>query len=227
MKWLKDLLVEKIASGFEDVKKNLVDLTDAIFKIELKDKSSSGTLENPLLVEFYGATGFLIKIPEKDSDDLQMITALHTLGDSIENGFGFFYLNGNNEILIETYRDEDLDFLFLGTSVNQDESSFLTLGDSSSLDIGDKVFVLGSEGHDREIQVLESEVFDLPNPSNNFEIWIKKSSLEPGFSGSPVVNTKGEVVGMVISIIRSEDIAKVIPINDIRDSFENFLSQFD
>ncbi len=121
-----------------------------------------------------------------------LITACHVIIDSTSM-YGRF--NSGKTISIEGIKQLDIsrDLAILDTAYNAMKGPLL--GDFAALSPGDKVIVIGSP-KGLELTVTEGIISAKRNIGNVQNIQIS-ASISPGSSGSPVFNTKGEVIGVV------------------------------
>lgn len=159
------------------------------------------------------------------------------LGEQVSLGSGFYI--GNNEILTNFHVveeaftghvrlvgdtekhpisslllfDPDKDIAVL--SVSSLEAPVLTITDNPAMQVGDVVYAVGnplgfegtfSQGIISALRKFESQQF----------IQIT-APISPGSSGGPILNNKGQVIGMLVSTIEGgQNINFAIPSNDIR-----------
>ena len=103
----------------------------------------------------------------------------------------------------------------------------IQFGDSEKLEVGEWVAAIGNPygyGHTMTkgiISAINREVDEL----NLFPLLQTDASINPGNSGGPLVNLKGEVVGVNQAIInRAEGIGFAIPINNVKEVFQDLKS---
>ena len=103
----------------------------------------------------------------------------------------------------------------------------IVLGDSSKLEVGEWVAAIGNPhgyGHTMTngiISAVKREIDDL----NLFPLLQTDASINPGNSGGPLVNLKGEVVGVNQAIVRGAmGISFAIPINNVKEVFKDLKS---
>lgn len=166
------------------------------------------------------------------SDNGYIITNWHLAGNkysscyvTLENGKVY---SGNT-----VWADENLDLAIVKISLNG--LQYLSLGDSDNIKIGEKVYAIGNpigvefqrtvtsgiiSGLNRTIKIEEEK------NSNYMESLIQTdASINQGNSGGPLINTKGEVIGInSVKIESAEGIGFAIPINLIKPIIESFIS---
>ncbi len=147
-------------------------------------------------------SGFVYK---NDNDYTYILTNHHV----VSNGSAFKIVNYNDDVLDAKLlgSDELLDLAVLRIKKTENMPS-VTLGDVSKVMVGDQVFTVGTpvdetyrgtvtsgivSGLNREITI---------NLSSTNEEWVMQviqtsAAVNPGNSGGPLVNAKGEVIGIV------------------------------
>ena len=91
--------------------------------------------------------------------------------------------------------------------------NIITLGDSTSVKTGDRVFTYGFPlvdllGH-QEPRYSEGFINSLSGMSNDPRLFQVSIPIQPGNSGGPVFNEKGELIGIATSSIDTEQTKKV------------------
>ena len=120
--------------------------------------------------------------------------------------------------------DPDYDIAVLKVSASGLQSA--SLGDSDTLNVGDRVLAIGNPLGELTFSMsggMVSSVNRAINVSGTpFHMIQTDASINPGNSGGPLLNTSGEVVGIVSAKYSSsngravEGIGFAIPINDVR-----------
>jgi len=108
-----------------------------------------------------------------------------------------------------------------------------TLGDSESLQVGEQVIAIGNPLGKEYLGSVTTGIVSAV--SRDVEIDGKKMNLiqtdtaiNPGNSGGPLINSKGEVVGINTAKLSGEGIEGIgfsIPINDVTAKLENLVKQ--
>lgn len=100
----------------------------------------------------------------------------------------------------------------------------IALGDSSKLEVGERVAAIGNPhgyGHTMTqgiISAVQREIDAL----NLYPLLQTDASINPGNSGGPLMNLKGEVVGVNQAIARgASGISFAIPINNVKEVIED------
>lgn len=107
------------------------------------------------------------------------------------------------------------------------EYNYLKLGDSDKLQVGRKVIAIGNP-HGLSFTVTEGIISALDREGpNGIEEYIQTDvSLNPGNSGGPLVDTKGEVIGINnFKIGGAESLGFALESNSIRKSINAILGQ--
>ena len=129
-------------------------------------------------------------------------------------------LSNSNETYIAKVigKDERTDTALIKIEAKKD-LPFAKLGDSNTLQVGEWVAAFGNPfGHSNSmskgiISAIGREIDQL----NRFPFLQTDASINPGNSGGPLVNTKGEVIGVNTAIdARAQGIGFAIPINNIK-----------
>ena len=92
----------------------------------------------------------------------------------------------------------------------------IPLGDSDALEVGELVLAVGNPfglGHSISMGIVSRKGPGL-RPGGPFEDYIQTdASINPGNSGGPLVNSRGEAVGVVTAVIPNRRVGFAIPIN--------------
>lgn len=149
-------------------------------------------------------SGFVYK---QDGEDIYILSAYHTIADA--NSYYVYFANGMHlsAALIDKNIYADLALLQVKSPYNIDT---LKLADSTLLKAGEFVVSIGtpiSLEYDNSVELgmisnplrtVENSITVLDEKINyNLDVIQLSSNLKPGFSGSPLLNMAGEVVGMV------------------------------
>ncbi len=148
-----------------------------------------------------------------------LLTSLHNVSKGGQMKVRF---RDGREFVVRLFlKDEDLDLAVLVAPVGALEA--LPLGDSDRLKVGDTVIALGYPA-EKGLSFSRGRV----NSKANFRttpILITDSQTEPGSSGGPLLNDKGEVVGINFRKTQghNRDTTYSLPINEARKAFEHLL----
>jgi serine protease Do len=92
----------------------------------------------------------------------------------------------------------------------------LPLGDSDKLEVGELVLAIGNPfGLDHTVSIgIVSRKGRAPGSSGTFDDYIQTdASVNPGNSGGPLINMRGEVIGINTAVIPNRRVAFAIPVN--------------
>jgi S1-C subfamily serine protease len=129
----------------------------------------------------------------------------------------------------QIYRDPSLDMAIL--QVEGFEAPALALGDSDQLRVGEPVIAIGTALGQFRHTVTAGVISGLgrtitatgPTGFENLENVIQTdASINPGNSGGPLINARGEVIGVNVATTGAENISFAIPINVVKAALENF-----
>ena len=102
---------------------------------------------------------------------------------------------------------------------------FATLGDSDALQTGDWVMAIGNPyelGHTVTVGVVGHQARAFEDAEGQRQMLIQTdASMNPGSSGGPLLNVRGEVVGINAAMVADEigagsGIGFAVPINDVK-----------
>lgn len=125
--------------------------------------------------------------------------------------------------------DEAKDIAMLKLAEGTKVPAYAELGDSDALYAGQEVLAIGTPLSKNFAQTLTKGIVsainrNLETSSGTVMNLIQTdTSINPGNSGGPLINTKGEVIGINSMKISSEDVQGIgfaIPINDAKDRIE-------
>ena len=202
----------------EDITETLEKVTKCVVGIsKIKNKGDS-ILETTATEDLKLGTGIII------SENGYIITNWHLAGNKYSSCYvtmedGTVY-NGNT-----IWADSDLDLAIVKISANN--LKYLQLGDSDNIKIGETVYAIGNpigiefqrtvtkgiiSGLNRTIKIEEEK-----NSSYMEGLIQTDASINQGNSGGPLINTKGEVIGInSVKIETAEGIGFAVPINIIK-----------
>ena len=112
----------------------------------------------------------------------------------------------------------DLDSDIAIVKIDSDDLPIVTLGDSDKLRVGEIVVAIGNPYGLKQtvtMGVVSAEGRSIPVEGHTYRNFIQTdAAINPGNSGGPLLNTKGEVVGINTAIIAyAQGIGFAIPIN--------------
>ena len=166
-----------------------------------KPTSGSASDEQAIVpgVKGYG-TGFFV------SSNGYVVTAAHVIKDAKQ----IRLLNRHTETSARiVYKDEALDVAVL--KADKTDCPFLPIISSSKAETGERVFTLGFPQvtiQGREVKYTEGSINALSGIGGNQRFFQISIPVQPGNSGGPLLNSKGEVVGVIAA--RLDAIAMLI-----------------
>lgn len=164
-----------------------------------------------------------------------ILTNSHVVGDGRAKNINVLFENGDKLPGQVLWNDAGLDLAIV--KVNATGLSAADLGDSDSLEVGQLAVAIGNplgldfqrtvtsgivSGLNRSIRVSESVVID--------DLIQTDASINPGNSGGPLLNKKGEVIGINTVKIRpdaAEGLGFAIPINVAKPIVERVIAEGD
>lgn len=164
------------------------------------------------------------------SENGYILTNWHVAGERYSNCYVTLE-NGNVSNGTVVWADEDLDLAIIKVSASN--LTQIALGDSDSIKIGQTAYAIGNpiglefqrtvtsgiiSGTNRTVKI------DDENESSYMEDLIQTdATINPGNSGGPLINSKGEVIGInTVKITEAEGIGFAIPINIVKPIIESF-----
>ena len=159
-----------------------------------------------------------------------IVTNMHVSGDKYSNCYVTLE-NGNSYKANIVWADSTLDLSILKINIEGMRSA--KLGDSSKVKTGQTVYAIGNPiGYEFQRTVtsgiISAESRALKFKENNTDILMTDliqtdADINPGNSGGPLINTKGEVIGInSLKIDSAEGIGFAVPINIIKPIIEKF-----
>jgi serine protease Do len=177
------------------------------------------------------------QIVEKHALSVVTIVALGKGGEPVSSGSGFFLdrqgliatshhvlaghsraiirtLNGDEGEIVEvTHDDPGVDLAIARTSLRA--SIPLSLGDSNRVQVNERVVTIGNAPGNQHFYSTGS-VSAIRN-AGDIQLLQITAPVSPGSSGGPVLNQRGEVIGIVTAFIASEkDLGFAMPVNYLK-----------
>lgn len=142
--------------------------------------------------------------------------------------------NGNSYIGSTVWADENIDLAIV--KINENGLDYVTIGDSSSIKVGQNVYAIGNPiGFEFQRTVTSGIIsaknrtikIDDSDSSSYMEDLIQTdASINYGNSGGPLINLFGEVIGInTVKISEAEGIGFALPINLVKPIVEKFVTQ--
>ncbi len=205
-----------------EVLENTIECVVGISKI--KNTGSSIFLNNSTSDLGLG-TGMIV------SENGYILTNWHVAGEK----YSTCYITLENAKTVSgnvVWSDKDLDLAIV--KITASNLKYITLGDSDNIKIGQKAYAIGNpigvefqrtvtsgiiSGINRTIKI------DDENGESYMEDLIQTdATINPGNSGGPLINSKGEVIGVnSVKITNAEGIGFALPINIVKPVIQSFL----
>ncbi len=206
-----------ITDIIEEVSKSVVGIS------KLKENGNSIFVENNTQKLGLG-TGIIL------SENGYILTNQHVAGGK----YSMCYVtleNGKDYQATVVWSDIDLDLAII--KINAQGLAYAKLGDSNTVRIAQTVYAIGNPIGFEFKRTVTSGIISAVNRTIKIEEEEKSSYMEdliqtdatinPGNSGGPLINTKGEVIGInSVKITSAEGIGFAIPINIIKPIIESF-----
>lgn len=175
-------------------------------------------------------SGFIV------SQEGLLVTNKHVVSDS--NGKYFVITSNEKKYTVQRiYRDpfNDVALLKIDPAENSGENlKAVVLGDSTKLQVGQFVIAIGTALGEFRNTVTTGVISGLSrgiSTGNPYEGSAERldnviqtdAAINPGNSGGPLLNSKGEVIGVNTAVAQGgQNIGFALPINVIKDSLKNF-----
>ena len=160
-----------------------------------------------------------------------ILTNSHVIGDGNAKQITVLFENGDEKSGKVLWQDTALDLAIV--KVDKKDLPVATLGDSDKLEVGEIAIAIGNplglefqrtvtsgiiSGLHRSIKVDESNIIE--------DLIQTDASINPGNSGGPLLNSKGEVIGINTAKIKSaEGLGFSIPINTVKAIIEQVIKE--
>ena len=208
----------------KDITKILEETIKCVVGISKIKNNGSSIFLNNSTAELGLGTGMIV------SDKGYILTNWHVAGNKYSNCYVTLE-NGNVYNGNVVWADSDLDLAIVKISVTN--LNHITFGDSDNIKIGEQTYAIGNpiglefqrtvtsgiiSGKNRTIKIEDE------NGSSYMDDLIQTdATINPGNSGGPLINSKGEVIGVnSVKIKEAEGIGFAIPINIIKPIIESF-----
>lgn len=134
------------------------------------------------------------------------------------------------EIIGRTVDSDPLDIAFLKIKDTKGKDlTVASLGDSSAMEVGDRVIAIGNalgqfentvtsgiiSGYGRDIEASDGSG-SLGSVESLQNLFQTDAAINPGNSGGPLMNLSGEVIGINTAVADAQSIGFAIPINDVK-----------
>ena len=205
----------------EDVLENTIQSVVGISRL----KSSDGSILKNVSSEDLGlGTGVIV------SENGYILSNSHVTGDKFS--ICYITIDENTYKGLVVFSESDLDLSIV--KVNTNNLKPIDLGDSSKIKVGNKVYAIGNPIGYEFKRTVTSGIISAVNRTIKIEEGEAESyisdliqtdaTINPGNSGGPLINSKGEVIGInTVKITSAEGIGFAIPINVIKPVVESFI----
>lgn len=208
----------------EDITKILENTTHCVVGISKIKNTGNSIFLNNSTYDLGLGTGMIV------SENGYILTNWHVAGGKYSNCYVTLE-NASTYNGSVVWADEDLDLAIIKISASN--LKYVKLGDSDNIKIGSQVYAIGNpigvefqrtvtsgiiSGINRTIKIEEE------NKVSYMEDLIQTdATINPGNSGGPLINSKGEVIGInTVKITDAEGIGFAVPINIIKPIIEKF-----
>lgn len=192
---------------------------------KLKNNSSSIFSEN-FSTELGIGTGVIV------SENGYILSNTHVTGERYSSCYVTLE-NGNTYTASVVWSDTDLDLSI--SKINVNGLTAVTLGDSSSVQVGQSVFAIGNPIGFEFRRTVTSGIISATNRTihlqeENSDTYMTDliqtdASINPGNSGGPLILSNGNVIGInTVKITSAEGIGFAVPINVIKPVINSFIS---
>ena len=207
----------------EDVLENTIQSVVGISRL----KSSDGSILKNVSSEDLGlGTGIIV------SENGYILSNSHVTGDKFS--ICYVTIDENTYKGLVVFSEPDLDLSIVKVNANNLKS--IDLGDSSKTKVGNKVYAIGNPIGYEFRRTVTSGIISAVNRTIKIEEGEAESyisnliqtdaTINPGNSGGPLINSKGEVIGInTVKITSAEGIGFAIPINVIKPVVESFIQK--
>ena len=197
----------------EDVLENTIQSVVGISRL----KSSDGSILKNISSEDLGlGTGIIV------SENGYILSNSHVTGDRFS--VCYVTIDENTYKGLVVFSEPALDLSIVKVNANNLKS--IDLGDSSKTKVGNKVYAIGNPIGYEFKRTVTSGIISAVNRTIKIEEGEEESyisdliqtdaTINPGNSGGPLINSKGEVIGInTVKITSAEGIGFAIPINVI------------
>lgn len=159
------------------------------------------------------------------SRDGYIITNNHVIADAEQIAIRLSDGRQTVASLVDAFPESDLALL----KIDLDKLPTAKLGDSDTVKVGDLAFAIGNPGGEQFARSLTMGVISgverqlMMGDGNDYRLMQTDAAINPGNSGGPLVNYRGEVIGInSVKIVDAdfEGMGFAIPINIVRDVIE-------
>jgi hypothetical protein len=158
------------------------------------------------------ASGFIVSKDGKIATNLHVIREMKTASVQLANGDTF-------DLVAVLATDERRDLAVV--QIAGFNLPILELGNSDALTVGEPLVIVGSP-RGLEGTVTAGILSSVRDSGDGFKVLQTDAAVNPGNSGGPLVNAKGEAIGVVsFKLKSSEGLNFAVPINYVRGLLDN------
>ena len=216
--------VENVEEESKKVADMLEETTEKVVGISKLKNTGSSIFSNSEESDLGLGTGFIV------TSDGYIVSNSHVTGEKYSKCYVTLE-NGNNYEGTVTWSDTDLDLSIV--KINSKNLPYMSLGDSSSIRVGETVYAIGNPIGFEFRRTVTSGIISAKNRTIKIEEENKTSymtdliqtdaTINPGNSGGPLIYSNGKVIGInTVKISTAEGIGFAIPINIIKPIIESF-----
>ena len=221
---IKEQTVENVEEESTKVADMLEETTEKVVGISKLKSAGNSIFSSSEESDLGLGTGFIV------TEDGYIVSNSHVTGEKYSKCYVTLE-NGTNYEGTVTWSDADLDLSIV--KINAKNLSYVTLGNSSSVRVGETVYAIGNPIGFEFRRTVTSGIISAKNRTIKIDEENKSSymtdliqtdaTINPGNSGGPLIYPDGEVIGInTVKISTAEGIGFAIPINIIKPIIESF-----
>jgi len=227
------LALESFSNSIADIAEKVGPAVVNIDTVRMVDQNSPFFSEDPIFRQFFGdqfknysktipqkgtGSGFIISQKGYILTNEHVIHKAEKITVTLSDGREF-----DGKVI-----GSDLDSDIAIVKIESDDLPIVTLGDSDKLRVGEIVVAIGNPyGLQQTVTmgVVSAEDRSIPVEEHTYRNFIQTdAAINPGNSGGPLLNTKGEVVGINTAIIPyAQGIGFAIPINIPKKNIDDLI----
>lgn len=198
-------------------------VTKSVVGISRLTNAGGSILNNVSSEELGLGTGIIV------SNNGYILSNSHVTGEKYSTCYATIDENTYKGTVV--WNDANLDLSIIKVQANN--LSFIELGDSGNLRVGQQVYAIGNPiGYEFRRTVTSGiisalnrtiKIDDLDNTSYISDLIQTDATINPGNSGGPLVDVDGKVIGInTVKITSAEGIGFAVPINVVKPVIESF-----
>src|SRR5665648_631151 len=228
------LALESFSNSIADIAERVGPAVVNIDTVRMVDQNSPFFSEDPIFRQFFGdqfknysktipqkgtGSGFIISQKGYILTNEHVIHKAEKITVTLSDGREF-----DGKVI-----GSDLDSDIAIVKIESDDLPIVALGDSDKLRVGEIVVAIGNPyGLQQTVTmgVVSAEDRSIPVEEHTYRNFIQTdAAINPGNSGGPLLNTKGEVVGINTAIIPfAQGIGFAIPINIAKKNIDDLIN---